>query len=199
MAGIKGSKVFRYTDEMRSRAKEIFKERVPEKDSKRPFGLWSDLSRKMSEEFPELKEVPDMTLRSWIRNVCLYDKVSISERSKQNTNLHTLAAVLGTTGRKASDTHKGLAAAFADGFHHQDERIPATFVLSLICRLKGSNFTCCQWHPRIPITRLFSHYMQGLSHYISHYIFSELPGFPWDEPGPLESRKSHCRNGSGTF
>ena len=59
----------------------------------------------------------------------------------------------------------------------------------------GRNFTCCQWHPRIPMTRLFSHYMQGLS----HYIFSELPGFPWDEPGALESRKSHFRNGSETF
>tara|TARA_B100001173_G_scaffold261092_1_gene234508 strand:+ start:980 stop:2170 length:1191 start_codon:yes stop_codon:yes gene_type:complete len=87
MAGIKGSKVFRYTDEMRSRAKEIFKERVPDKDSKRPFGLWSDLSKKMAEQFPELKEVPDMTLRSWIRNVCFYDKVGINERSKRNTTV----------------------------------------------------------------------------------------------------------------
>ena len=69
-----------------------------------------------------------------------------------NTNLHALAAVLWTLGRKAGDTHKGLAAAFADGFHHQDERIHATFVLSLICRPKGSNFTCCQRHRRVPIT-----------------------------------------------
>ena len=79
MAGTKGSKVFRYTDEMRSRAKEKFKERVPDKDSKRPFGLWSDLGKEMVEDFPELKELPDLTLRNWIRNVCLYDKVSISE------------------------------------------------------------------------------------------------------------------------
>lgn len=85
MAGKRGSNVFRYTNEMRSRAKDMYAERVPDKDSKRPFGLWSDLSKKMSEEFPELKELPDLTLRSWIRNVCLYDKVSISERSKQNT------------------------------------------------------------------------------------------------------------------
>jgi len=84
MAGTKGSKVFRYTDEMRSRAKEMFQERVPYKDGKRPFGLWSDLSKKMSGEFPQLKELPDLTLRNWIRNVCLYDKVNISDRSKQN-------------------------------------------------------------------------------------------------------------------
>jgi len=85
MAGKRGSNVFRYTNEMRSRAKDMYVERVPDMDSKRPFGLWSDLSKKMSEEFTELKELPDLTLRNWIRNVCLYDKVSISERSKQNT------------------------------------------------------------------------------------------------------------------
>jgi hypothetical protein len=85
MSGKKGSKVFRYTEEMRCRAKEMFKERVPDKDSNRPFGLWSDLSKKMSTEFPELKELPDLTLRNWTRNVCLYDKSGINERSKQNT------------------------------------------------------------------------------------------------------------------
>lgn len=85
MAGVKGSKVFAYTDKMRSRAKELFTKRVPNPDSKRPFGLWSDLSKEMNREFPELKELPDLTLRNWIRNVCLYDKVSISERSKKNT------------------------------------------------------------------------------------------------------------------
>ena len=46
-----------------------------------------------------------------------------------------LAAVLGTAGRKASDSHKRLAAALADGFHHQDKRIPTTFGVTLIRRL----------------------------------------------------------------
>jgi hypothetical protein len=85
MAGVKGSKFFAYTDKMRSRAKELFTKRVPNPDSKRPFGLWSDLSKEMNREFPELKELPDLTLRNWIRNVCLYDKVSIQERGRRNS------------------------------------------------------------------------------------------------------------------
>ena len=52
-----------------------------------------------------------------------------------NSDIYALAAVLGTTGRKACDTLKGLATAFADGFHHKDKRITTTFDVTLIRRL----------------------------------------------------------------
>jgi len=85
MAGVRGSKVFHYSDQMRSRAKELFNEIVPSKSIKRPFGIWTLLASQMRKDFPELLNLPEMTLRSWIRNVCLHDKVSISERSKLNS------------------------------------------------------------------------------------------------------------------
>ncbi len=77
---------FKYTDEMREFAKKIYNQHVPEETSKRQYGIWALISKSLCSEYSELSSIRGISLQSWIRNICLYNKVGPSERSKNNEN-----------------------------------------------------------------------------------------------------------------
>ncbi len=189
---------FKYTDEMREFAKKIYKQHVPEETSKRQYGIWALISKSLCSEYSELSSIRGISLQSWIRNICLYNKVGPSERSKNNENF--LKATQAENERRRQEFISTYPAKLKEKFNDK-------IILVKPKELKGAHIPIdhyCREHKetrKIRPAAILGGRSVGLKCCINNFFTEELDneraklcGIKWieDHQNQKKSRKCEC-------